>query len=418
MPSVWREIREKLASFMCEVSGIPVWQEVWRCCQEDWCQEDKRDDLPSVSASCGGMGPPLLAKPVGPRMPKLSGSSATSSSAPPAVALGTVAVSASSTCPSSSSATSAQDVRAPAPSVASGFLAAAALARPTTHKLVSCEGDCPMPTSIDPMPAALFGHSPVPPPEMLPAASTCCVPVLEEPLVHRITSRKRLADRDSCQPEPSPKKKCGLEPASPPLPPSESLVGGSSACGPGPAEPMVHQITSNKRLADRDSCQPEPSPKKRCGLVPIPAPLPPPADPVVCGPTSFRAWLSGLDPEELHTITESYTAFKDAEAAWQEQHAAHRAAAESSAPRPRHVATKASYRFATGLAYLAWRRAGGVASAAPLKAQCVNMAATSGQGVPIKSAPYPGASQSRWWPRWALHPTLPTALSIAGLSVH
>jgi hypothetical protein len=80
------------------------------------------------------------------------------------------------------------------------------LARPTTHKLVSCEGDCPMPTSIDPMPAALFGHSPVPPPEMLPAASTCCVPVLEEPLVHRITSRKRLADRDSCQPEPSPKK--------------------------------------------------------------------------------------------------------------------------------------------------------------------------------------------------------------------
>ena len=79
-PSVWKKIREELAAYMDEVSGIPVWQDAYRSCQEDAVAAP-----PDHSASCGGMGPPPTLAAKGQRLGGLTemparGSSASSSS--------------------------------------------------------------------------------------------------------------------------------------------------------------------------------------------------------------------------------------------------------------------------------------------------------------------------------------------------
>ena len=80
-PSEWKKIRGELADYMAEVSGIQVWQDAYRSCQEDVAAAPL-----DHSASCGGMGPPpvlegTVKRQVGLTQMPARGSSASSSSA-------------------------------------------------------------------------------------------------------------------------------------------------------------------------------------------------------------------------------------------------------------------------------------------------------------------------------------------------
>jgi hypothetical protein len=108
-----------------------------------------------------------------------------------------------------------------------------------------------------------------------------------------------------------------------------------------------------------------------------PAPLPPPLEEdhsldvalsavASSAPVTFVQWLKGLPHDLLNDVTKDYYSFKEAEDRWRAVALRGRPAAKP-LPRRKHASTRVTFKLATGLAYLAWKKDEGANCKAPLK---------------------------------------------------